>query len=194
MYKRNMDRFIRSVNNMNSTVLVPSKLRDMDVVSDKTCRSVPPCLVNADLYTFYNMLNEVKQDLMCDLSSISSLNCLTNSSSDSHSLRDSKLLSNGVNSASSNSPIGPLSRTGKHTRQPSDDSLGSLGSAIFSDPETDSETDSLLERESSSGEQTAHLAASFKTHLQALHTILQQFADAADFLSARYQEDLDSSL
>lgn len=93
--------------------------------------------------------------------------------------------------------------TTQHVRQPSDDSLGSLGSsstASSSEPDTDSEVDSLLtDRDSNingssgSDEHTSHLAAAFRHHLQGLHTILHQLADSADYLSSRYQEEIDAS-
>lgn len=190
-----MDKFIKSVNNMNSTVLVPSKLRDMDVATGKNSDSymtIPPCLRNADLYTFYSMLNEVKHELLGDPSNMSTLNCITSpSTTNDHLSRESKSTPSAFNGAY-NKDI--MNRACKHTRQPSDDSLGSLGSIISSDLETDSETDSLLaDRDSTSGEHTAHLAAVFKHHLQSLHTILHQFADAADYLSVRYQQEIDSS-
>ncbi|KAJ6218857.1 hypothetical protein RDWZM_004669 [Blomia tropicalis] len=52
--------FVESVTKMNESVLIPSKLRDVEV-RDMDATSLMP--VNSDLYSFYQMLNSVKQDL-----------------------------------------------------------------------------------------------------------------------------------
>ncbi|XP_054167425.1 mid1-interacting protein 1-like [Oppia nitens] len=169
-----MDRFVKAVNNMDSTVLVPSKLRDMDMASSaKTnrCPPIPPTLANTDLHSFYLMLNDVKKELLWGPASQHNTNLMA---------------FNGRTSP----------RDLKHVRQPSDDSLGSLGSTVgssSSDQDTDSEADSLMTDRDSIDEHTSHLAAAFRHHLQGLHTILHQLADSADYLSSRYQEDIDAS-
>ncbi|XP_050043506.1 mid1-interacting protein 1A [Dermacentor andersoni] len=157
-----MDRFVRSVNNMDATVLVPSRLRDMDL-TDKAGRAPPANLMQTDLYSFYNMLNDVKNELLWGPS------------------------------AAATSAVVPL--TGallrpppKHTRQPSDDSLGSTGSTS----DTDSDVDSVV-TDRDGLEQSLHLAAAFRHHLQGLHAILHQLADSADYLACRYQEEVDAS-
>ena len=38
---------------------------------------------------------------------------------------------------------------------------------------------------------TSNLFVSFRHHLQGLHTILNQLSDSADYLSIRYQEEID---
>lgn len=98
-----MDRFVKSVNNMNSTLLVPSKLRDMDLPGpNKNARGIPPALVNADLYSFYEMLNDVKKELLWGSTA-------------------------GVTSQAA-ATLARLSQPQpkSHVRQPSDDSLRSL--------------------------------------------------------------------
>mgnify|MGYP002717910479 CR=1 FL=1 len=171
-----MDRFVRSVNNMDATVLVPSKLRDMDIPSVKSQR-IPPALANTDLHSFYLMLNDVRKELLWGpLTAASAMIHVTGRSS-------------------------PESNQLKHFRQPSDDSLRSLGStastASSSDQDTDSDADSMMtdrDRDRDSiDEHTSHLAAAFRHHLQGLHTILHQLADSADYLSSRYQEEIDAS-
>lgn len=57
-----MDRFVTAVNNMDATVLVPSRLRDMDV--SKTSQPPPSTISNPDLFTYYNMLKDVKNELL----------------------------------------------------------------------------------------------------------------------------------
>jgi len=52
--------FMESVNKMNDAVLVPSKLRDIEV---RECDVTSLLPLNADLYSVYQMLNTVRQDL-----------------------------------------------------------------------------------------------------------------------------------
>lgn len=171
-----MDRFVRSVNNMDSTVLVPSRLQDIDVQNEnsKFSRCLPPGLNNTDVYGFYSMLKDVKNELLWGPS------------------------------IGGSSPSPPLPYSGrssprhttvmKHVRQPSDDSLGSTG--FPSDQETDSDIESVLTDRDSVDEHSSagsHLAVAFRHHLQSLHIILHELADSADFLSSRYQEEVDAS-
>ena len=275
-----MDRFVKSVNNMDSTVLVPIKLRDMDIGqcgdgNYKTSRCQPPTILqNGDLYAFYVMLHDVKKELLwgpstalstiatfvptstlngsstimnhfsglptgsnpsvtivnsshhCRSASTTSTPMLTGTTSaatvrpatSNGSLR--QLTGSSVSLMSMDTPSAPALVTSRkqpkhqntHSRQPSDDSLGSLDSAASTfdldksnDMDSESEVDSLLQdRESAAGksgnsgnggqqdDHTLHLAASFKYHLQGLHTILHQLADTADFFCQRYQEEVDS--
>lgn len=169
-----MDRFVKAVNNMDSTVLVPSKLRDMDLSCSKLTKvPVPPVLTHTDLHSFYLMLNDVKKELLWGPVS-------------QHNVTTTLTPFNGRSSPPEL----------KHMRQPSDDSLGSLGSTASSsasDQDTDSEVDSLMTDKDSVDEHTSHLATAFRHHLQGLHTILHQLANSADYLSSRYQEDIDAS-
>jgi len=236
---------------MNATVLVPSKLRDMDLpgptIVRKTSsasttsnnhtksnqvaavRRIPPALANSDLYSFYMMLNDVKKELLWGTgtgaataavqaivgqtttlplghhTSVNNSNnavsaaALTNSLSSSNgSLINS---GTGITTTTTNTRVldsrsSPRQSLKQHVRQPSDDSLGSLGgsstASTSSDPDTDSEADSLMTDRDSVDEHTSHLAAAFRNHLQGLHTILHQLAESADYLSMRYQEDIDA--
>lgn len=202
-----MDRFVKAVNNMDATVLVPSKLRDMDINSGgihskRIHRRVPPALANTDLYSFYLMLNEVKKELLwgpgtgavAAATMGSSLLASGRSSPRDTCIHSSSSIASSVLTSSSAS-INKSQITKQHSRQPSDDSLGSLGSSTVSSSEqdTDSEVDSLLTDRDSVDEHTSHLAAAFRHHLQGLHTILHQLADSADYLSSRYQEEIDAS-
>lgn len=170
-----MDRFVKSVNAMDALVLLPSKLKDMDMISSSAhngvssrASRVPPALANTDLHSFFCMLNDVKKELLW-----------------------------GPGTAAMMIPMSGRSspRELKHIRQPSDDSLGSLGSTASSssDQDTDSDADSMMTDRDSIDEHTSHLAAAFRHHLSGLHTILHQLADSADYLSSRYQEEIDAS-
>ncbi|KAI2798311.1 hypothetical protein BLOT_014971 [Blomia tropicalis] len=86
--------FVESVTKMNESVLIPSKLRDVEV-RDMDATSLMP--VNSDLYSFYQMLNSVKQDLFSN-----------------SKFNGSFMLGNSTNNSGSNSgrvtPTGSLSR------------------------------------------------------------------------------------
>ena len=209
-----MNRFVKSVINMQSTVLIPSKLKDLEVNTSKkkvrfkglkevkqmrtlnhhaVCAlSKPSILINSDLYTFYNMLNEIKKELLWgngDISSVTNfMSCSSENRNHSFDCNQSSFCKNN------------------HARQPSVASLGSVGltlssvstvstlSTSNSDQETDdSETDSLLTERDSIDEHTSRLAGSFRFHSQGLHNILDQLTDAATYISARYQQELESS-
>ncbi|KAF8781494.1 mid1-interacting protein 1-B-like [Argiope bruennichi] len=172
-----MDRFVKAVNNMDSTVLVPSRLQDMDVSNgnSKFSKCLPAGLNNVDVYRFYNMLKDVKNELLWGPTSTVESNPV--------------LPSSGRSSPSS-------TRVMKHIRQPSDDSLGSTG--FPSDQETDSDIESVVTDRDSMDEHSTtmpsdnHLANAFRHHLLGLHTILHELADSADYLSSRYQEEIET--
>ena len=175
-----MERFVKAVDNVKATVLVPSKLRDMDIAGQKKGR-VPAALVNADsLHSFYVMLEEVKEGLLWGPAT------------------------GAVTAATTAAPTPVAACDRKHVRRPSDDSLpssfvASSASTPASDQDTDSEADSLLaDRESlcvaaSAEHASSHLAAAFRHHVQGLHTVLHQLADSADYLCLRYQEEVEAS-
>lgn len=175
-----MDRFVKSVHNMDATVLVPSKLRDMEITCAglKSSARVPSTLANADLHSFYLMLNNVKKELLWGPGTLPQ-------TSHGFVMRNSSI--ERTSSVAS-------SRELKHSHQSSDDSLGSLGSTASSTSDTDSEADSLITDRDSIDDHTSHLSVAFRHHLQGLHSILHQLADSADYLSSRYQEEIDSSL
>lgn len=172
-----MERFVKSVQNMDATVLVPSKLRDMETAAGATpptSARVPSALANADLHTFYLMLSNVKKELLWGPGTLPT----------SH-----PFVVHTEGSGTCPSPV-----TLKHSGQCSDDSLGSLGSTASSTSDTDSEADSMMTDRDSVQDHTSHLSLAFRHHLQGLHSILHQLADSADYLSTRYQEEVDASL
>lgn len=171
-----MDRFVKSVNNMDSTVLVPSRLQDMEVSNENSMFSkcLPAGLDTTDVYRFFLMLKDVKNELLWGPTSSNPTPMLTTSS---------------CSGRSSPGSCGPM----KHVRQPSDDSLG--GCSIPSDQETDSDLDSVVTDRDSMDEPMSsgsHLASAFRHHLLGLHTILHELADSADYLSSRYQEEIET--
>ena len=65
-----MNRFVHAVNDMDETIMIPSRLRDIPVdgvqqpaKNGTTTQAVVPSQ-STDLYTFYSMLNAVKAELV----------------------------------------------------------------------------------------------------------------------------------
>lgn len=188
-----MDRFVKSVNNMDSTVLVPSKLRDMELAhvsnsnanNNKMAMRIPMLLGRTDLHSFYLMLNDVKKELMWGPGNIASHEFMLASSASSQRIGSRVMINRSVSSVASSQDL-------KARRQTSDDSLGSsAASSISSD--TESDADSMITDRDSIEDQTSHLAVAFRHHLQGLHAILHQLADSADYLSTRYQQDIENA-
>lgn len=62
-----MNKFVQAVNLMDETVMIPSRLRDMSVPEkvNETTAVVPAHMnMNADLHSFYQMLNAIKTELV----------------------------------------------------------------------------------------------------------------------------------
>lgn len=189
-----MDRFVKSVNNMHSTVLVPSKLRDMELESAPSVASIatasnlstriPSLIGRTDLHSFYLMLNDVKKELVWGPGTIASHELMLASSS-SPPRGSSVMINRSVSSVASSQDL-------KARRQTSEYSLGSsAASSISSD--TESDADSMITDRDSIEDQSSHLAVAFRHHLQGLHAILHQLADSADYLSTRYQQDIENA-
>lgn len=205
-----IERFVRAVNNMDATVLVPSRLHDMEIQNRRFKTSLPPAGMqqqqHQDLYGFYVMLREVKTELLWGPSIVSPPSSLF------HNGGSSTPLTSGMSSPrrmvmptapSPNVMMMTMSSPGCHQhlrqlsspsyRQPSDDGLGSSSTGCSSDQDTDSDFESIVtDRDSMIMEQTSHLANAFRHHLHGLHAILHQLADTADFVSARYQEEVET--
>ncbi|GFY53036.1 hypothetical protein TNIN_286241 [Trichonephila inaurata madagascariensis] len=181
-----IDRFVKAVNNMDATVLVPSRLKDMEVQNRRKPHTPPPGIQYQDLFSFYTMLKDVKTELLWGPSSMNvTLFPVVGSLSGMSSPRRSTM----------SMMMTPGLTTGMTTpRQPSDDGLGS-SMGCSSDQDTDSDFESIMtDRESMIMEQTSHLATAFRHHLHGLHAILHQLADSADYLSSRYQEEIESPM
>lgn len=179
-----MERFVKSVNNMDNTVLVPSRLRDMDLTGIKS-RHVPSTLTNTELYNFYLMLNDVKKELLWG----SSFSSMMTPASHEFVFNNGTLLNRS-------SSVTSGSQTSKHSPQlSSDDCLTSLASSLSSNAsDTESDADSMItERDSITDDSTSHLFVTFRHHLQGLNAILHQLSESADYLSSRYQEEIEES-
>ena len=196
-----MDRFVKSVNNMSSTVLVPSKLKDMDVA---TMTGLPaPLTRNNGLYHFYHMFKDVKNELLwgpgtgesammiASPSSVTSIGYSGRSSPKEPSSLTSTISSDMNESLSSFHSSRSTGSNNTRSSSPGSSAASSTNNSDDSESSPgDLDSDST---ESSVDEETSRLAATFRHHLQGLHAILTQLADSADYLSNRYQEEVEAS-
>lgn len=187
-----MEKFVKSVNQMDETILVPCRLMDLkvgdaqDQVAVKTekkhhpggnnrSNNIKDMLSSADLFDLFNMLNAVKVDLLW--------------------------AQGGENlSVGNNSDIKKEVSTKGHIRRPSTVSMASTNSAASvisdSESETGNENDSGIESEeqSENKDPTRIIANNFRRHLNGLYQSLQQLTDAANYLTIRYQHDVGSPI
>lgn len=191
-----MDRFVKSVNNMSSTVLVPSKLKDMDVPS--TAGLPAPLTSNNGLFHFYNMFKDVKNELLWGPRTGESAMMIA-SPSTGYSGRSSPKEPSSLTSSSDSSldeslnSFNSRSTGASSLRSSSPESQAASSSNSNDDCESSAGDLDSISTESSVDEDTSRLAATFRHHLQGLHAILTQLADSADYLSNRYQEEVEAS-
>lgn len=158
-----MDRFVLAVDNMNETVMVPSRLMDMSPFDENDSSNNNNNNFNkgsaVDLHAFYTMLNSVKTELIWG--------------------------AGGSIDVDNNGKRIPPRTTALPARR-----LSTVSSLSLSDSEPDtescSESDSGLEFE----DQSANIARNFRRHLVGLYDALQQLTDTADVLTCRYQEEV----
>lgn len=161
-----MDRFVQAVNNMDDTVMVPSRLLDMSLQNETTKDTsvVPRSVLNStDLHGFYNMLNAVKNELIWG---------------PSDGLHLEPVISKEVHQTPKPSPV----------RRNSTVSMQSYSDRSDSDVESESsaEFDSGVDFD----EQSTQIATSFREHLSGLFHTLHQLTDAANYLTTRYQDEV----
>lgn len=171
-----MDRFVNSVTNMDSTVLVPSRLRDMETDGGNVHKRPPHFMSNMDLFTFFTAVNDIKNEL----------------------LWGPAIGGTNLSSATSGTERQRLATTMKLTRYPSEENTrhSSIKSSVSdSDSQGDSDIDGVINDPDSLSPEapTSHLATAYRYHLQGLQTILHQLSDSADYLSSRYQEEVEAS-
>jgi len=170
-----IDRFVKSVENMDNTVLVPNKIRDMDISKITSCNTsarrktsqckAPTILHNTDLYAFYQMLHEIKKELMWGPSSgmsaiassgfsqsIGSINNICNSSmSNNSSFNNISLYGNGPNNFGSNYNIGNLNSLSKYANSSTRNSTNTLSGLSY---QSNVNTTGSINNSSSSGNST----------------------------------------
>lgn len=224
-----MDRFVNCVEKMQQTILVPSRLKDLQLDNEQIS-----LLGQSDAYGLYVMLDEIKRELLWGgttgsasvaMELASNFNNLTLTSDLSSTPKESSPLVARpkrhelikCNSSASLSFCDPIKRLkNQRTFSSTDDGFssmhdGSSNSIALSDDDSidvaseaeDSETGSglqinahhkKLENSSSSSsvesKDTFHLTAAFRLHLRGLSALCNQLADTAEFITEKYQNEL----
>lgn len=165
-----MNNFVKAVNNMDDTILVPSRLIDMRMVEDKK-RRIPRSLFESDLFSFYTMLKTVRNELLWGPKD-------NDVPEDFNSGSDIATKSGGKKG---------------HFRRQSTLSMVSVSSqASASDTESDcceaDTEDSGLETEEREG--VDRLREDFSKHLTGLRKCLKQMTDGAHYLTSCYQDEV----
>lgn len=210
-----MEKFVRTVSEMEDTILVPSRLLDLSVgdAGDTICvkgkrgggGTVKDTLANTDLYRLYNIVNQIKTELLwsqesaktradADEQQASSIVApKTGGSSNGSSTSSAESTTSAASTAPSSGRLG-------HARCPSTTSMQSVRSASSivssstsdSDSEIGNEIDSGLESEEcGAAVDLASVAAeNFRRHLRGLHRSIARMTEAAEYLTLRYQADV----
>ncbi|XP_066591330.1 mid1-interacting protein 1A isoform X2 [Prorops nasuta] len=187
-----MEKFVRTVSEMEETILIPSRLLDLSVgdsadtvyLKSKNGPSVKDSMANTDLYRLYNIINQMKTELLW------SQEPTMEQDLEDHNQKPLSI-SGSVTSECS-------ARLG-HARCPSTTSIQSIhsvqsassivSSSSDSDSDTGLENDSGLETEDP--DRLAIIAAeNFRRHLRGLHRSINRMTEAAQYLTLRYQADV----
>lgn len=182
-----MEKFVKTVCEMEETILVPSRLLDLTVgdagdrvaLKGKRGNMIKDTLANTDLYRLYNIISKMKVELLWSQDKISDAEEHEELQPQHH---------HGTQVATT---VVQNQRLG-HARCPSTTSMQSVQSAsTSSDSESDAgiENDSGLENEDGASAAAA-AAESFRKHLRGLHRSIQRMTLAAEYLTMRYQADV----
>ncbi|XP_025265139.1 uncharacterized protein LOC105252317 isoform X1 [Camponotus floridanus] len=189
-----MEKFVRTVSEMEDTILIPSRLLDLSVgdAGDMVCKlkgkrgyTVQDTLANTDLYRLYNIINQMKIELLW------SQEPTRGTEADDQLIKSHPV---GSPSEMHHYPVVTGARLG-HVRCPSTTSMQSVQSASSITSTSDSDSEVGIEIDSGlEGEECADLASiaaqDFKRHLRGLHRSLARMTEAAEYLTLRYQADV----
>lgn len=162
-----MQQFDRAVQNMEETILVPSRLMDMSVSDESSPKQkpVPSLLKSSDAYDVFQLLKSVRCTVRRGGCSAESDELESKPLRPMPSMRSSQSLSSLSSEASSSGAAGDDSG---HESEPSEHAAGE--------------------------EQPCEaVRARFESHLSGLGQCLAQMTEAASFLSSRYEQQLDSA-
>ncbi|XP_042210462.1 mid1-interacting protein 1-like isoform X2 [Homarus americanus] len=182
-----MDRFVKAVNNMNETVMVPCRLLDVDVDLTKTSQKVPSLMrEGGNPYNFYTVLNSVKNDLIWGPTS--------NDEDDNEN--NTVPSSNNTRWSDPATVIPSTVQVKGHMRRQSTLSTISMSSNT-SDGESEGGCDVSEGGDSGvEGEEGSDVAASvmdsLRSHLLGLHSCLNNLTDTATYITDRYQEEVNA--
>lgn len=196
-----MEKFVKAVNEMEETILVPSRLLDLavgdssDTVSQKGLNNINTTMPHTDLYHLYNTVNKMKLELLWSQKSTDENNY--DDEIDIDDRRTTKLTSSSSTTTSSSNDNVRLghARCPSTTSMQSVQSASSLISSSSSSSDTDSdigiEIDSGMENEDTINDRYANQAAeNFRRHLHGLHRSIKRMTNAAEYLTLRYQANV----
>ncbi|XP_054268681.1 uncharacterized protein LOC128990775 [Macrosteles quadrilineatus] len=182
-----IETFVEAVQEMDQTILVPSRLMDMQVGDGSdVCklqvarRSDCEPVDKTNLHSLYNLVNCVKKELLW---------------SSTESRQDEE-----AREALRVQPYTVTPSHKGHIRRPSTASMASTNSTASTLSDTDSEAglenDSGVEGETESTKPTytQTVEDSFRRHLYGLQRCLEQMTEAAGYLTKRYQNELDGTV
>lgn len=172
-----VEKFVEAVQEMDETILVPSRLMDLQVEDGGDTLGLKGTDRNLDLYSLYSLVNCVQNELLWGTEEGRTLAV--------------------IDDEEMPPPATSTIPAKTHVRRPSTVSMTSTNSAgsliSDTDSETGNENDSGIEGESEISAKpcyTKKVEASFRRHLYGLHRALEQMTDAASFLTKRYQNDI----
>lgn len=169
-----MERFVRTVNEMEETILIPSRLLDLTAgdsddrvnLEGKHGSIVKMISVDMDLHRLYNIITRMKIELLWSKRRLIDIQELK---------EDFVPAQKSMNSRYS--------------------STASIQSVQSSWTSSDSESDTCIEDSVLASEYEADaIAKSFETHLRGLHHSIQKMTLAAEYLTMRYQADITSQM
>lgn len=185
-----MDKFVKSVNNMSTCILVPSKLKDMDGSAKDTGNTVitvshgkvglntgppakvPAVLKNVDFYSFFNMLNDIKREFL-----------FGPEEEDRESESDTYRMQLGLGSGHTSA--------GRVARMKADDAASSCYGSGTDTEDSDSGIAPSPPLPGPGDKTVLRVAHELKGHLRGIHDLLDQLAISADFITNRYQEEIE---
>ncbi|KAB7497978.1 hypothetical protein Anas_05648 [Armadillidium nasatum] len=176
-----VDKFIKSVESMNETVMVPSRL--LNVEPPESDDNVPLLLRgHQDPYNFYSILNNVKTSLVWGISdNDEAVRSVTNVADSSHWFGES---CNGK----ATSELKKESVKG-HSRKISSVSTASVSS--MSEPECERMSDGGDSGvESEEPETVSEVTSALKLHLLGLQNCLSRLTETASYITEKYQEEV----
>lgn len=210
-----IENFVESVREMNDVVLIPSKLKDLDPTTS-TGMSNNYVALNDDLYSYYQMINVVKNDLFEPHNDFEAKKHFLmpkrkisrqhrreqdqhnhqqhNGNGHTRNLSSSSLSSLATNGVNGQSTPGPVNNGYQHQDSTSD-SLETLSSSSDTGTVAPTATASPLLPLSSEqliGQSAKQLTVQFIHHLHSLYTILEHFTNAADFITERYMLEVET--
>lgn len=211
-----IENFVESVREMNDVVLIPSKLKDLDSTQTAVTTVSPSkyVVLNDDLYSYYQMINVVKNDLFEPHNNESRSSMYFTVPKRKISRREQKsnghsrnVSSSNLNALLSNGNMNGNSNGTQANGHSNDNSNGTVVSMANGDNSSTCSSNGTttngpqsptallpLTSDQLVGQNSKQLTVQFIHHLHSLYTILEHFTSAADFITERYQTEVESTI